>query len=70
MKQFCFWNEDDLENLPADFKLVPFNVAFIEQSQQAIVNETPKVLTSKKSPLSQPPSALVKPVSNNQAAND
>jgi|GEM_PF-2961510 len=29
MKEFTFWDEDDLSNLPKDFRLVPFNVAFI-----------------------------------------
>lgn len=45
MKQFCFFNEDDLENLPKDFKLIPFDVAFLDNR----INEKPKTLTSEKS---------------------
>lgn len=46
MKEFTFWDEDDLSNLPADFKLVPFNVAYIDSE----INETPKTSTAKMSP--------------------
>ena len=57
MKQFCLWDEDDLDNLPPDFKLVPFKVEYIDPS----VNETPKTLTSEKSPLEPKPSIWVRP---------
>ena len=50
MKEFVFWDEDDLSNLPEDFKLVPFNVAFYDQKSELNVIETPKTSTSKKSP--------------------
>lgn len=30
MKQFCFLNEDDLDNLPKDIKLIPFDVAYLQ----------------------------------------
>ncbi len=66
MKEFTFWDEDDLSNLPADFKLVPFNVVFIEQG----VNETPKISTSKKSLWVPKPSTAVKPESSNRAVAD
>lgn len=45
MKQFCFLNEDDLDNLPKDFKLIPFDVDFLDHR----VSETPKISTSEKS---------------------
>lgn len=47
MKEFCFWDEDDLSNLPKDFKLVPFNIDYIDPVVDG-VNETPKTLTSEK----------------------
>jgi len=57
MKQFCFWDEDDLDNLPADFKLVPFKVDYIDPD----INEIPRTLTSEKSPQEQKPSISVRP---------
>ena len=45
MKQFCFFNEDDLDNLPEDFKLIPFDARYLDPKP----NETPKTLTSEKS---------------------
>lgn len=50
MKEFVFWDEDDLSNLPQDFKLVPFNVAYIDQNSSQHLSEKPKTSTSKKSP--------------------
>ncbi len=61
MKEFCFWDEDDLDNLPADFRLVPFNVAYYE---------TPKTLTSEKSPPAHSPSPPVKQKSCKATAFD
>ncbi len=61
MKEFCFWDEDDLENLPADFKLVPFNVAYYE---------TPKTSTSRMSPQARSPSPQVKQKSCKATAFD
>lgn len=65
MKEFILWDEDDFSQLPNDFKLVPFNVAFIDSN----VIETPKTSTSKMSPWVPKPSKSAKPVSNNQAAS-
>lgn len=62
MKQFIFWDEDDLSNLPADFKLVPFDVSFL----QSETNERPKTSTSEKSPVAPIASISVKPVLSNQ----
>ncbi len=70
MKEFTFWDEDDLSNLPADFKLVPFNVVFIEQGAEQVVNETPKTSTAKMSPWVPKPSTAVKPESSNRVAAD
>jgi len=66
MKEFCFWDEDDISNLPLDFKLVPFNVAYIEEQ----ISETPKTLTSKKSQQEHIPSTTVKPGICNQNSFD
>lgn len=66
MKEFCFYNEDDLESLPQDFKLVPFHVSYIDDD--AI--ETPKTLTSKKSPKQPKQSTTAGPVLNNLSAAD
>ena len=57
MKQFCFWDEDDLDNLPPDFKLVPFKVDYIDPC----INERPKTLTSEKLPQEPKPSTRVRP---------
>ena len=65
MKEFCFWDEDDISNLPADFKLVPFNVAYIEQE----LSETPKTLTSEKLSQAQKPSATAVLGLNSPIAN-
>ncbi len=59
MKEFVFWDEDDLSRLPKDFKLVPFEVRFLEHNKQYAINETPKTSTSKKSPVEHKPSKSV-----------
>ena len=61
MKEFCFWDEDDLDNLPEDFKLVPFRVEFFE---------TPKTSTSETSPPAPKPSVSAKPESSSPVAAD
>ncbi len=66
MKQFCFLNEDDLENLPADSKLIPLDVAYFD----VLLNETPKISTTKKSPPAQPPSTPARPGLRNQIGID
>ncbi len=66
MKEFTFWDEDDLSNLPKDFKLVPFKVDFIDQE----VYEKPKISTSERSPWVPKPSTAVKPESSNRVAAD
>ncbi len=70
MKEFCFWDEDDLSNLPPDFKLVPFNVDYIDPGYQSTAIETPKTLTSKMSPPAHKPSAQEGPKSCSQVAFD
>ncbi len=70
MKEFCFWDEDDLSNLPPDFKLVPFNVEYIDPSPEQGINETPKTLTSKRLLPGQKPSAEVRPELSNQTGNN
>jgi hypothetical protein len=60
MKQFCFLNEDDLDNLPEDFKLIPFDVAYLAAGVIGI-SEKPKTLTSEKSEPEYTPSATAKP---------
>lgn len=66
MKTFCFLNEDDLENLPKDFKLIPFDVSYLDKS----TIEKPKTLTSKRSPRVPKPSAQARLGLSNQAADD
>lgn len=66
MKQFCFLNEDDLDSLPKDFKLIPFDVAYLEHR----ISGKPKILTSEKSKQVYKPSTGVRlglnsPVENN-----
>ena len=61
MKEFCFWDEDDLDNLPKDFKLVPFRVEFFE---------TPKTSTSEMSPPVPTPSESAKAGLSNPVAFD
>ena len=70
MKEFCFWDEDDLSNLPLDFKLVPFDVEYIDPSMERSVNETPKTLTSKKWPQEQKPSTAVRLGLSNQGESN
>ncbi len=65
MKQFCFLNEDDLDNLPKDFKLIPFDVAFLENR----INEKPKTLTSEMSKRERTPSTTVKLALNSPTEN-
>lgn len=52
MKAFCFLNEDEIDNLPDDFKLIPFDASYVESK----LSGTPKTLTSKKSPSAHKPS--------------
>ncbi len=66
MKQFCFWDEDDLSNLPLDFKLVPFNVAYIDPE----ANEKPKTSRVRKSPRVHKPSVPAAPGFCNHIAAD
>lgn len=66
MKQFCFLNEDDLDNLPKDFKLIPFDVNFLDQR----ISETPKTLTSEKSKQERPPLTVAKPGLSNPVGTD
>ena len=55
MKQFCFLNEDDLDNLPKDVKLIPFDVAVLENR----ISEKPKTLTTEMSEQEYTPSTTV-----------
>ena len=66
MKEFTFWDEDDLSNLPDDFKLVPFNVAYIDPE----INEKPKTSTAKMSPWVPKPSTKVKLASSSRGVTD
>ena len=66
MKEFTFWDEDDLSNLPVDFKLVPFNVAFIDQE----ISETPRTSTAEMSPWVPKSSTVAKPELSNRVAAD
>ena len=70
MKEFTFWDEDDLSNLPADFKLVPFNVAYIDPDSRQSINETPKTSTAKMSPWVPKSSTPVKLASSSRAVAD
>ncbi len=62
MKQFCFFNEDEIDNLPKDFKLIPFDVSFLEPK----TTEKPKISTSKKLPWAHRPSVLAMPELSSQ----
>ena len=61
MKAFYFFDEDDLDNLPADFQLLPLDVSYVDAAIPASaipVSEvqTPKTWPSQKSPKEQSPS--------------
>jgi hypothetical protein len=60
MKAFCFLNDDDLSQLPADVRLIPLDVAYLEA-----LSETPRTLTAEKSPRVRSASAPAKPGLNN-----
>ena len=69
MKEFTFWDEDDLRSLPQNFKLVPFNVAYIDKNNQPL-SERPKISTSKKSPKVLKSLTAVKPGLSNRIVTD
>ncbi len=51
MKAFYFLTDDDLDNLPEDAQLVPFDINFIDPLINPISDpKTPKTWPSKKSP--------------------
>ncbi len=70
MKEFTFWDEDDLSNLPDDFKLVPFNVAYIDPDSRQSINETPKTSTAEMSPWVPKSSTTARPGLNNLMTAD
>ena len=66
MKAFYFFDEDDLDNLPADFQLLPLDVSYLDAicadkitpASSTLLSEaqTPKTWPSQKSPKEQSPS--------------
>ena len=70
MKEFILWDEDNLSNLPKDFKLVPFDVAYVDPDFEQAISEKPKTSTSKMSPWVPKSSRLAKLGSSNQVAAD
>ena len=61
MKVFYFFDEDDSDNLPADFQLLPLDVSYLDAAQVNSVNplaevQRPKILPLKASPQEQIPS--------------
>ena len=60
MKAFCFLNDDDLSQLPADVRLIPLDVSYLDH-----LSETPKTLTSETSPPEWSASAPATPGLNN-----
>ena len=50
MKAFYFFDEDDIDNLPADFELLPLDASYLDAAIALSEVQKPKTWPSEKSP--------------------
>ena len=71
MKAFYFFDENDLDNLPADARLMPFDINYIDPLISPIIDpQKPKTWPLKKSPAARTEAVLAGLDKNNPGANN